>query len=74
MRVACILTDFYEDSEFEDPFRALRDAGHEVSIVGLESGQQVKGKQGKSTATDRWCLGGRSCRRCWRCCWFIVGR
>jgi deglycase len=51
MRVACILTDLYEDPEFDEPFQALRDAGHEVTVVGLKSGQQVKGKQGKSSAS-----------------------
>ena len=51
MRVACILTDFYEDPEFDEPQQALRDAGHEVVVVGLKAGQQVKGKQGKSTAS-----------------------
>ena len=50
MRVACILTDLYEDPEFDEPFKALREAGHAVTIVGLKAGQQVKGKQGKSTA------------------------
>ena len=51
MRIACVLTDFYEDPEFDDPFRAFQDAGHDVTIVGLKAGQEVKGKQGKSTAT-----------------------
>ena len=51
MRIACVLTDFYEDPEFDDPCRAFREAGHDVTIVGLQAGQQVKGKQGKSIAT-----------------------
>jgi deglycase len=51
MRIACVLTDFYEDPEFDDPYRAFHDAGHEVTIVGLKAGQEVKGKQGKSTAS-----------------------
>jgi|SRR5579872_6996144 len=50
MRVACILTDLYEDPEFDEPFKALREAGHDVTIVGVKAGAEVKGKQGKSTA------------------------
>lgn len=51
MRVACILTDLYEDPEFEEPYKALTEAGHEVTVVGLEAGKQIRGKQGKSTTT-----------------------
>lgn len=51
MRVACILTDLYEDPEFDEPDAAMREAGHEVTIVGLEAGKQIKGKQGRSTTT-----------------------
>jgi protease I len=51
MRIACILSDFYEDPEFDEPFKAFGEAGHKVTIVGLEASRQVKGKQGKSTAT-----------------------
>ena len=51
MRIACILTDMYEDPEFDEPFAALKQAGHDLTIVGLKAGQTVKGKQGKSTAT-----------------------
>src|SRR5690348_5962629 len=51
MRIACILTDFYEDPELDEPRQAFLAAGHEITVVGLEAGKQVKGKQGKSTAT-----------------------
>lgn len=49
MRVACILTDLFEDSEFQKPYEAFGDAGHEVTIVGLRPGE-VKGLKGGVTA------------------------
>jgi protease I len=51
MKVACILGPGFEDSEFKQPYDALRDAGHEVTIVGLEAGQKLDGSKGNETAT-----------------------
>ncbi|MGH2378823.1 MAG: type 1 glutamine amidotransferase domain-containing protein [Candidatus Limnocylindria bacterium] len=51
MRVACVLARGFEDSEFRQPYDALKEAGHEVTIVGLEAGQQVTGDKGKETVT-----------------------
>ena len=42
-----MLTSGFEDSEFRQPYDALREAGHEVVIVGLEQGQQLDGSKGK---------------------------
>jgi protease I len=50
MRIACILTDLFEDSEFQKPYEAFGDAGHEITIVGLKPGE-VKGEKGTITAT-----------------------
>ncbi|HEY0491993.1 MAG TPA: type 1 glutamine amidotransferase domain-containing protein [Candidatus Dormibacteraeota bacterium] len=47
MRIACVLTSGFEDSEFREPYDALRQAGHEVVIVGLERGQKLDGSKGK---------------------------
>jgi protease I len=47
MKIACVLTSGFEDSEFRQPYDALREAGHEVTIVGLEAGQKVDGSKGK---------------------------
>jgi protease I len=46
MRIACLLTGGFEDSEFRQPYDALREAGHQVVIVGLEAGQKVDGYKG----------------------------
>ena len=51
MRIACVLGPNFEDSEFKDPYEALKNAGHEVTIVGLEAGAQLEGSKGKVTAT-----------------------
>jgi protease I len=47
MRVACLLDSDFEDSEFRQPYDALREAGHEVTVIGLEAGKELTGKQGK---------------------------
>ena len=51
MRIACVLAEGYEDSEFRVPFDRYRAAGHEVTIIGLEAGAKLKGKAGKEEAT-----------------------
>ncbi|MBI4171815.1 MAG: type 1 glutamine amidotransferase, partial [Actinobacteria bacterium] len=40
----------FEDSEFKQPYDALKAAGHEVTIVGLQAGQELKGDKGRETA------------------------
>jgi protease I len=46
-KVAILLADDFEDDEFRIPYDKLRDAGHEVSIIGLTKGQMVEGKRGR---------------------------
>ncbi|MBH9967247.1 type 1 glutamine amidotransferase [Bacillus sp. V3] len=48
-KVACLLTDMFEDVEFTDPEKALKEAGHEVITIEKEKGKSVKGKQGDAT-------------------------
>jgi protease I len=50
-RVAFVLADDFEDSEFKVPYDALRQAGHEVTVVGKQAGKEVKGKKGKEAFT-----------------------
>lgn len=47
-KVAMIVGDGYEDSEFQVPYDKLREAGHEVLVVGRQRGSIVHGKLGKS--------------------------
>jgi protease I len=52
MRIACVLDSDFEDSEFRRPYDAFRTAGHEVAVIGLESGKELKGKKGQETVTS----------------------
>ena len=42
-KVAVVITDMFEDSEYAKPAEALQKAGHELVHVGLKSGATVKG-------------------------------
>lgn len=44
-KIAVILEDMFEDSEYVKPAKAFKDAGHELTIVGMEDGKTVKGKR-----------------------------
>jgi protease I len=44
-RIAVIITDWFEDSEYNEPAKAFVEAGHELVRVGLQAGQVVKGKK-----------------------------
>lgn len=47
MRIACVLAEGFEDSEFKKPYDAFRDAGHEVVVIGKKKGEKLEGKNGK---------------------------
>jgi protease I len=51
MKIACVLGPMFEDSEFKLPYDAFKQAGHEVTVIGLEAGAQLQGSKGKETAT-----------------------
>jgi protease I len=50
-RIAMLLDQMFEDSEYRLPYDRLRQAGHEVVVVGREAGKQLTGKQGKEKVT-----------------------
>lgn len=50
-KVAFVLADNFEDSEFRVPYDRVREAGHDVTVIGTEAGKEVKGKQGEETFT-----------------------
>jgi protease I len=50
-RIAMIADDMFEDSELRQPLDRLREAGHEVVLVGLEAGKQITGKRGEEKRT-----------------------
>ena len=49
--VAIVLDQDFEDSEFTIPYDRLTNAGHQVTIVGIEAGRIVRGKRGDAVAT-----------------------
>ncbi len=44
-KIAVLITDDFEDSEYTDPAEAFRNAGHTLVHIGLKAGQTVKGKK-----------------------------
>ena len=44
-RIAFVVGDEFEDSEFRTPYDGLRASGHQVEILGVEAGQFVRGKK-----------------------------
>jgi protease I len=49
-KVAFVLGDDFEDSEFKVPYDRIREAGHKVTVVGTDT-KEVKGKKGKEKFT-----------------------
>ncbi|MBP1999013.1 protease I [Paenibacillus shirakamiensis] len=47
-KVAFLLANAFEDSEMQVPYDAVKEAGHQADIIGLEAGETLKGKQGKA--------------------------
>ena len=45
-RIAFVLAEDFEDSEFRKPYDALRETGHLVDVLGVERGVSVTGKKG----------------------------
>lgn len=50
-RVAFLVDETFEDSEFRVPYERIRNAKHEVVIVGLTAGKHLTGKSGKEKIT-----------------------
>src|SRR4051812_46475044 len=50
-RIAILVDEMFEDSEFRVPYDRLRAAGHQVDVVGLQEGKVVCGKKKRERAT-----------------------
>jgi protease I len=50
-KIAVIITDLFEDSEYTEPEAAFQKAGHELVHVGLLKGKTVKGKKKDTPVT-----------------------
>lgn len=49
-RIAFIVDEMFEDSEFREPFDRLRAAGHQCVVIGREK-KELRGKRGEETVT-----------------------
>ena len=47
MRIACVLGQGFEDSEFRIPYARLREEGYQVDVIGVKAGEELKGYKGK---------------------------
>jgi protease I len=53
-KVAFIVDQMFEDSEFRFPFERVKEAGHEPVVIGLEAGKKLEGKKGRErVSTER---------------------
>jgi len=50
-KIAMLVGQEYEDSEVRVPLDRLREAGHEVVIVGVKAGEVLRGKKGEEEVT-----------------------
>ncbi|MGX6444046.1 type 1 glutamine amidotransferase domain-containing protein [Neobacillus sp. K501] len=46
-KIAVLLTNEFEDSEYVTLVQAFKEDGHEITLIEMEKGITVKGKQGK---------------------------
>lgn len=44
-KIACLITDMFEDSEYTEPAKSYKEAGHEVITIESEAGKVVKGNK-----------------------------
>jgi protease I len=51
-RIAFVVGEDFEDSELMKPLEALREAGHEIDLLGIKAGEKVKGKKGTEVTLD----------------------
>ena len=50
-KIAFIMDEMFEDSEFQVPFERVKEAGHEPVVIGLKAGKDLAGKKGKVRVT-----------------------
>ncbi|MCU7557772.1 type 1 glutamine amidotransferase domain-containing protein [Macrococcus capreoli] len=50
-KIAVVLDNLFEDSEFTSPVEAFKQEGHEVTVIGKEAGSTVKGKKENTEIT-----------------------
>lgn len=51
-RIAFVVGEDFEDSELMKPLDELREAGHDVELLGVKAGEKIKGKKGTEITLD----------------------
>ena len=49
MKIACVLGQGFEDSEFRVPYDRLKGEGYQVDVIGFRAGEELKGYKGRET-------------------------
>ncbi|MGM8364429.1 type 1 glutamine amidotransferase domain-containing protein [Virgibacillus sp. W0181] len=52
-KIATLITDMFEDSEFTEPANSYKKEGHEVVTIEKEAGTEIKGKKGEKVTIDK---------------------
>ena len=47
MKIACVLGQGFEDSEFRLPYDRLKKEGWQVDVIGVKAGEELKGYKGR---------------------------
>lgn len=55
-KIAVLLTDSFEDSEYEDPAKAFKEAGHSLTVIEGVKGKVVEGKKGDARVEIDACI------------------
>ncbi|WP_078379730.1 type 1 glutamine amidotransferase domain-containing protein [Sutcliffiella halmapala] len=50
-KIAVVVTNMFEDSEYTEPVKAFKEAGHEVTVIEKTKGETVKGKSEDTKVT-----------------------
>jgi len=57
MKIACVLGQGFEDSEFRVPYDRLKQEGYQVDVIGLKAGEELKGYKGRETVKAEKAIG-----------------
>ncbi|CAG9619283.1 type 1 glutamine amidotransferase domain-containing protein [Sutcliffiella rhizosphaerae] len=50
-KIAVLLTNEFEDSEYTEPEKAFKEAGHQLTVIEKSKGETVKGKKNQTEVT-----------------------
>lgn len=53
VKIATLITSEFEDSEYTDPAKAFKEAGHKVVTIEKEANNEIEGKNGTTVKIDK---------------------